>query len=54
MMVSSAIITSSASTFNQLTAAAKSYVAGMYFLIGVGMVELVALGTLWMNWLWQV
>jgi phosphatidylserine decarboxylase precursor len=34
-------------------AKAKDYVGGIYFLIAVGMAELVVLGTLWMNWLWQ-
>jgi len=32
---------------------AQQAVAGMYACIGIMMLELVILGTVWMNWLWQ-
>lgn len=32
---------------------AKDYVGGIYFLVGVGMMCLVLMGTVWMNWLFQ-
>ena len=33
--------------------AAQGYVGGIYFMLSLMVLQIMAIGTLWMNWLWQ-